>query len=72
MNITGDFIHKNTESGIKIPLSNIVLLKRNEATDEEYEKAREMIIDKANRTLQLFDTDFRIPQFPKGNKLKSI
>ncbi len=72
VDLTDSFSHTNSESGIKIPLANIVFLKRNEASDKEYEQARAIIIDKANRTLQLFGTDFRIPQFPSGDKLKGI
>lgn len=69
---TDEFTHTNSESGIKIPATNIVFVKRNEASDIEYTRGRTMIINKANEALQLFNTDFRIPQFPSDDKLKKI
>lgn len=72
VDLSEGFSHTNTESGIKIPLTNVVLLKRREASDDDYDKARSMIIQKTNIALQIFNTDFRIPQFPNDDKLKRI
>lgn len=70
--LTGGFTHTNSEAGAKIPLHNILLCKTDGATDAEYNRAAKMIFEEANKTLQIFGADFRIPQFSSSDDLSKI
>jgi hypothetical protein len=67
-----EFTHTNRQSGVRIPVQNLVFYQSDLATEEQYTKGRRMLIDKANEVLQKFKADFRIPQFPPNDKLKEI
>ena len=66
------YTHTNRESGIELPLENLVFYQVKGSSELEYKSARKQLIDNANVVLQIFSTDFRLPQFPLDDKLKKI
>jgi len=51
-------------SGREVPVDGILFCKSKGATEAEYLQARNLVVNEANKMLQLFDTEFRIPNFP--------
>jgi len=66
------FHYTSPETHTKIGLGSILFAIKEGASDADYVIARSMVVNEANKTLQLFKADFRIPQFPTDKELPKI
>ncbi len=61
-----------TETGIKLDQDFLVFCRTKGATVPDYIRARNMLIDKANETLQVFEVKDLIPSFPPLEEMQKI